>query len=920
MVVIPKRAPVRVNPVLIHPWELRTKLDGEWEFKLDPQDTGLAEQWFSTFADSDLLVVPGCWQGQGYGDDRREKIWAFEIEERIYQATYAGVGWYAKRFILPHSLMGKRVWLNFGGVHPSGEVWLNGVKLGEHHEPFVPFGFEVTDQIVLEGMNLLVVRVHEQERVMGMAYNWQGHWSGLYRGVELTATGACGLAQLLLYPQVDAQRLTVVVDVDGMREACALSLRMRVTGANCVDEPRECDMNLSQASTTFSIDMPNPRLWSPDTPNLYRVDAVLLDDGMVVDALSERTGFVKLSTAGKHFLINDAPYYMRGTGEFLPCPETGCPDTDREHWRKRLSALRAYGYNYVRCQSYAQIPEYLDVADEVGMLVQNEMGMLESWDGGHAKWNEGRWPKPNPDFRQKIARQWDHTVLRDVHHPSANIYCMSNECVDTTMYKRTALRCYQQTKRMKPSAFVILSDGGIYNAEMPTDFLNDEAEIDALVALPVIQHEWRWWSSYPDVRLREQYNGAVRPYAIDIAIATARQQGVEHLLPAMAANSQVLQYIEAKGKMEMCRRDNPTLAGICHFNAVDLNPSPQGIIDEFFEQKYADSRTWQQTNGDTVILSSLNFIDRVYAEGDAFTAGLFVSDFSHPALKHPHMTWQVTCGDAVMHQGTVAYHHMPYRTCEVGEVAFTVGEIAKPIKAVFSATVTDGERQFSNHWDLWFFPTMRTTLDTYVYSTPEHTWLSTLDTTATRPVAGQVIFTEQITEDLIAFMQRGGRVLLAASEGLVRPYPTAYLVYFPEGKYFFTPPANYPPYEYGQNGTIIAQHPLFHDFPHEGFADLHCYRLMCTPPIDIESITPTADDPIIRVIHRYHVNRHLAHLVEYGYGKGGLIISSLDLNQQFPEARYLLTKICRYLGGTDFHPQTQLTPAEIQFILMNTMW
>ncbi|PIU40394.1 MAG: hypothetical protein COT00_01965, partial [Candidatus Omnitrophica bacterium CG07_land_8_20_14_0_80_50_8] len=126
----------------------------------------------------------------------------------------------------------------------------------------------------------------------------------------------------------------------------------------------------------FDLPIPSPKLWSPDEPNLYRVDALLYRGEEILDALVERVGFVRISTKGKHFLINDQPYYLRGTGDFAINPETGSPDTDRNRWRKKLTALKDYGYNYVRCQSYVPAPEYYDVADEVGLLIQGEMGML----------------------------------------------------------------------------------------------------------------------------------------------------------------------------------------------------------------------------------------------------------------------------------------------------------------------------------------------------------------------------------------------------------------------------------------------------------------------------------------------------------------------------------------------------------------
>ncbi len=96
----------------------------------------------------------------------------------------------------------------------------------------------------------------------------------------------------------------------------------------------------------MTVDSPHP--WSPDSPNLYVVEVVLKRGNTTLDAVSERVGFLKLSTDGEHFLINGEPYFMRGTGDFALCPETGCPDTDRERWRRKLKTLREYGYNYVR--------------------------------------------------------------------------------------------------------------------------------------------------------------------------------------------------------------------------------------------------------------------------------------------------------------------------------------------------------------------------------------------------------------------------------------------------------------------------------------------------------------------------------------------------------------------------------------------
>ena len=126
-------APVRVNPAVLHPLENRTDLGGEWRFRLDPDDQGVQEGWFSDIAAlADRIQVPGCWQGQGFGSDANDKVFDFRYHARVFRATYAGTGWYGKFFKAPSQWNDRRVWLNFGGAHPSAEVWLNGVRLGEN--------------------------------------------------------------------------------------------------------------------------------------------------------------------------------------------------------------------------------------------------------------------------------------------------------------------------------------------------------------------------------------------------------------------------------------------------------------------------------------------------------------------------------------------------------------------------------------------------------------------------------------------------------------------------------------------------------------------------------------------------------------------------------------------------------------------
>ncbi|MHB9025007.1 MAG: glycoside hydrolase family 2 protein [Armatimonadota bacterium] len=890
--------PARVNPLWRHDAECRLSLDGAWQFALDPEDRGCEERWY-VHPDRlrETIQVPGSWQGQGFGGDGDDLLWDFQLRTRIYRATYTGTGWYGRSFQVPDAWQGKRIWLNFGGAHPSAEIWVNGVRVGAHDLPFVPFAFDVTPFVHMERENVLVVRVHENHREFGLAFNYQGNWSGLYRGVELTATGATCLGHCRLLPDAVTGRLRMAIELDGDRPSEPLRLQVAVRSADGGASLIEQELLLPEDGLV-EIPVPSPRLWSPDAPNLYRVNIALKQGEEILDALSERTGFVTLGTAGKHFLINGDPYYLRGTGDFLSCPETGCPDTDRARWRRKLQALRDYGYNYVRCQSYVYGPEYYDIADEVGLLIQSEMGMLGAW-GGMSPMHVYQWPKPTPDNYPVLKRQWDLVVQRDAHHPSANLYCMSNEYGTGKSthfhFPRIAWECYHATKALKPTAFVLWTDGG-YRADLPGDFVNDEATRDAECDLPVVQHEFRWWSSYPDIRLKERYDGAVRPYAIEIAEQAAARHGLAHLLTRFADASQRLQFQEAKLKMENCRRDHPTLAGISHFDAMDANPSPQGVITEFYEQKLIDSACWLQTNGDTVLLTGLEADNRALTAGETFRCKLSVSDFAHPPFQSPRVEWVLRDKDGRQFaDGLLTYSHQSFRTCEVGEIAVTLPEVTAPVALMLHARLYEAEREITNAWPLWLFPAV-SPLPAGVarYGDFAASWLREWTEIPVAPALDAtvpVLLTDVIDDAVESYLQGGGRVILAATEGLVRPHPPN----FGYVNYYFTPPANYSPYEDGQNGTLVADHPMLGAFPHEGFADLHWFRMIDqAPPLDLEPLGLTDGEPAVRVIHRYPVCRPLGYLHEVAVGKGRLILCGLSLSPEWVEARYLLTQLCAY--------------------------
>ena len=354
----PERSPVRVNPALRHSDEHFVCLDGRWQFRLDADDVGVEGRWFEKPEIlKDIIRVPGCWQGQGYGNDGLEEIWDFKIKARIYQATYQGTAWYGYNFRVKEDWRNQKIWLNFGGVHPSADVFLNGRTIGSHSGSFVSFGYDMTPHIRFNEDNFLAVRVHERDRYLGFAYNWQGCWSGLYRSVELSATGSSWIEHCFLHPSPQRGKLYLQIQIKHASIPFEqLSLAISVENARaeteqelpklCHEQPVEVVSHTTNLNS--SVPVPNAKPWSPDNPHLYRVDVSLRRNKETLDALSERVGFVSFSISGKQILINGEPYYLRGAGgEFNVSPDTGSPNPERETWVKRLRLARSYGFNYV---------------------------------------------------------------------------------------------------------------------------------------------------------------------------------------------------------------------------------------------------------------------------------------------------------------------------------------------------------------------------------------------------------------------------------------------------------------------------------------------------------------------------------------------------------------------------------------------
>jgi len=230
-------------------------LDGAWRLVLDPEDLGRKQEWFR----GESLPAPiGV---------RVPSVWDLWIPD------YDGVGWYFREFELDAEWEERCVELRFEAVDYYAEVWLNGVRLGDHEGGYTPFSFEATGT-ACGGLNRVAVRVIDPHGPEGFgdfrpkeipSSKEGGYWSfaGIWGSVSLIGKPHAHLKDVFIEPDIRRKRIGVTVTASH-----PYPLHLWIEGT-----PYET----SSASGKSTLNFPEFELWSPDGPNLYTLRCELLE-------------------------------------------------------------------------------------------------------------------------------------------------------------------------------------------------------------------------------------------------------------------------------------------------------------------------------------------------------------------------------------------------------------------------------------------------------------------------------------------------------------------------------------------------------------------------------------------------------------------------------------------------------------------
>ena len=326
-------------------------LNGLWKYGISP-----IEQDYSDLVAGEILVpfpIESALSGVGR---------SLEPDERLF---------YRKAFSIPSAWAGMRVLLHFEGVDWEATVWVNGQRMGIHRGGYIPFQYDITD-VIKGGENELVVVVWDptdtawQQRgkqVLKPKTIWYTASSGIWQTVWLEPVPQNYIHGLKITPDLDTETVSVKVNLFG-KQTGAGGVRVRVMDAGGLIAVMEAE----GAEEEIKVPIPNPKLWNPDSPQLYDLEVEMGED-----KVGSYFGMRKFSVEGGRLCLNYRPLFQFGPLDQGFWPDgLYTPPTD-EAMRQDIELVKGLGCNMLRKHVKVEPARYYYYCDKLGLIVWQDM-------------------------------------------------------------------------------------------------------------------------------------------------------------------------------------------------------------------------------------------------------------------------------------------------------------------------------------------------------------------------------------------------------------------------------------------------------------------------------------------------------------------------------------------------------------------
>lgn len=324
-------------------------LNGEWEYAINKSSDKPSSY-------DGKILVPFCPESKLSGVNRQ-----LQKDEFLH---------YVRKFTLPNGFNKGRVFINFGAVDQVAKFYVNSVEVGKNEGGYLPFSFEITSALV-DGENELYVLVTDNadSDVYGrgkQTYKRGGIWytatSGIWQSVWLESTPVEYLKRVKITPCVKDSLVKFEFEKVG---DSPISIVIKDGEEIVCSYDNICDNQLIAL-------LNNPKLWSPDSPELYFVEFKMGED-VVESYFGMREFTTEIINGKKCFGINGKPIFHNGLLDQGYFHDGIYTPKSNEVYYNEIKNIKTLGFNMLR--KHIKVEPYLwyYYCDVLGVLVWQDM-------------------------------------------------------------------------------------------------------------------------------------------------------------------------------------------------------------------------------------------------------------------------------------------------------------------------------------------------------------------------------------------------------------------------------------------------------------------------------------------------------------------------------------------------------------------
>ncbi|HXH98848.1 MAG TPA: glycoside hydrolase family 2 TIM barrel-domain containing protein [Sphingobacteriaceae bacterium] len=334
-------------------------MNGLWDYSIKPKNDAEPENY-----DGKILVPFGA------------------------ESTLSGVGkmvrpdqrlWYKTTFQVPAGWKNKSLLLHFDAVDWESTIYINDKKVGTHKGGSDPFTFDIS-KYIQKGQQELVVSVWDPTDTESQARGKQvlaprGIWytpvTGIWQTVWLEPVEKTHIISVLPEADIDNNKVVLRSLINGATGKERLTVKV-------LKNDKVIAEKTGFANTALEINIPEPDLWTPYNPKLYKLDVKLTNGSRTLDKVSSYFAMRKISTGKdesgyERLLLNNQPIFQYGTLDQGWWPDGLLTPPSEEAMRFDMDVLKDMGFNMLRKHIKVEPSRYYYYADSIGLLVWQDM-------------------------------------------------------------------------------------------------------------------------------------------------------------------------------------------------------------------------------------------------------------------------------------------------------------------------------------------------------------------------------------------------------------------------------------------------------------------------------------------------------------------------------------------------------------------